>query len=78
MLMCSFFLSRGKKFRIKDATEGKMVLGRRAWQNREGSFRYTMNEFAAGHRAPIDVTRGQLTTTKTVDEQTPRRVGGGL
>ena len=57
-----------KKRRIKDTTEGSLVLGRRVWQDSGGAFRYNMEDFAADRLSPIVVPRAYLTSTKTIED----------
>ena len=66
--------SCGRKLRIKDATAGAVVVGRRVLQDSDGSFSYTIDEFTAARLPPTEVPRGNLTSTWTNDEQMLMRV----
>ena len=70
--------SCGRTLRIKDATAGAVIVGRRVWQDSDGSFSYTIHEFTAARLPPTEVPGGNLTSTKTVDEQMLMRVQGLL
>ena len=49
--------SCGRKRRIKDATAGTVIVGRRDWQDRDGSFSYTIDEFTADRLSSTEVPR---------------------
>ena len=61
--------SCGRKLRVKDATAGQVIVGRRVWQNGAGLVSYTIDEFTAARLPPTEVLGGNLTSTKTIDEQ---------
>ena len=57
--------SCGRKLRIKHATPETEIFERRVWQDSDGSFSYTIDEFTAERLPPNEVPRGHLTSTKS-------------
>ena len=63
-----------KKIRIKDASEGALILGRRVLQDSDVSLCHTMDESAADRLSGIDVPREYLASAKTIDELMLKRL----